>query len=265
MITSTLQIVPCPSSIKDYSGFKNGRVVVLGFSRRTKTITYWVGKCGCGFVWEIRGGNLSRTNQCRKCQAAKTSFTNIRHGLSSTRIYGYWLRLKKQVGSRLAPEWEDVAQFVKDVSIPKGFTLVIPNEGLVNKDTLRIVPRQYKSRQITCHGQTHNLRDWGSILGLSGERIRQKVDQAEREGIPLEEILVSAFTQVECNNMHAAESYQRMKKLREHYIHLLDGKVHPIVADDPYTFIHQLQGVAKAMGKKIATRKLGGHLLIQAK
>ena len=256
-------IVPCPPHIKDRSGFQNDRMTVLGFSRRVEGTTFWVGKCECGWSWEIRGNNLSRTKQCKRCRQNQSRVSDRQRELSKTRIYYFWVKVKEQAGSRLVSQWNDLIRFAEDVHIPKGFTTIVPDKGTVDKNTLQIVPRQRKSQLLTCHGQTHNLLEWAKILGISRERIRQKLLQVD-EGVPLEEILVPAFTLAEAAAVHVAKSFQKRKKLKESYGSLLDGEIHSIVAEDIETLKSQLRRVAAMMNKKTISRTLGNHLLFKA-
>jgi len=216
-----LKVSPLPTNVrKDYTGLRQGRLTILGFSHRTPrrqiagegadTIrygtTYWVAECDCGRVFEIAGGNLvsARTENCTACAHVAGGATNRARvrarrsveskGLVKTSPLAYhrWLSLRK--AGRLPPEWTDIEQFVADIGCPinENVGLQYPKKGKLNRKNTYWHPARSKAIIVfnLSDGRRLNMRELASELGITRQRVHQKYLKAIAAGVdPLQYIV----------------------------------------------------------------------------
>jgi hypothetical protein len=95
----------------DLTGMRFGKWTVLKYAGRKASKRMWFCRCDCGVQKQVPHHNLTRghSKQCRRC-------CHTGHGMSSTKIYGVWVNLKR--GGRLPKEWQDFDVFRKSVGDP---------------------------------------------------------------------------------------------------------------------------------------------------
>ena len=71
----------------------------------------WLCRCDCGVEKQVQHYNLTEglSTQCQECR-------RNRHGMSSTRIYEQWTRLKQR--GELSKDWQDFDVFIEAVGDP---------------------------------------------------------------------------------------------------------------------------------------------------
>lgn len=89
--------------VSDLSNMKFGKLIVVGrdYSYKSSKHTKWICKCECGNVKSIFRNSLI-SGDCKSCgcQANKgTKGINKTHGLSQSRIYKEWARMKARCRS----------------------------------------------------------------------------------------------------------------------------------------------------------------------
>jgi hypothetical protein len=117
--------------MKDLTGRRFGRLVVLKFLEARKRAYYWQVICDCGNQKVVRGGNLIK-GSTRSCGCLQKEILNKRcfkHGISKTKFYRIWVRIKDRClgkkcknfkhyggrGIKICKEWLDFENFKRDM------------------------------------------------------------------------------------------------------------------------------------------------------
>lgn len=85
--------------VKDLTGMRFGRLVVLGIDDKGTRKTYWICQCDCGNVKSVRSDSL-QNGSIRSCGclhkeiAAKQANAIHKHKQSGTRLYKIWQGMK---------------------------------------------------------------------------------------------------------------------------------------------------------------------------
>jgi len=87
--------------IKDLRGMKFGKLTVIDFSEIKNHRSYWLCKCDCGTLKNIKSDCLvsktTKTCGCGKIDIAKNmSIGNIKHNMAHTKFYDIWGGIKKR-------------------------------------------------------------------------------------------------------------------------------------------------------------------------
>jgi len=107
--------MPPRGSLKvDLSGRRFGRLVVIGFSHRTKNRrAMWKCRCDCGQENVVDGGNLlsggTSSCGCLKSEAVRRTFTTHGHRARNTPEYESWSAVRARVAARSGRRFEDYA------------------------------------------------------------------------------------------------------------------------------------------------------------
>jgi hypothetical protein len=182
------------SRIKDITGQRFGRLVVLGLSK-TRTPSgeiKWDCICDCGNITAVTKRNLrsSHTKSCGCLLTNPSKQTSVTHGMTDTVEYKTWESMKARCynknnrayynygerGIIVCEEWRDsFINFYRDMGIkPKGLTLDrIDNNGNYEPGNCRWASDadQCKNRRsninIKLYGQAGCLSDWCKYLEIS--------------------------------------------------------------------------------------------------
>lgn len=123
----------------EIEGKKFGRLLAIkeikSGSRKKKAI--WLCKCDCGKETEVSKSQLlsGRTKSCGCLRKESTSKMRKRHGLSKSRLYNIWLRMKQCCynksshkfkiyggrGIKICEEWKNSFENFYKWSIPSGY------------------------------------------------------------------------------------------------------------------------------------------------
>lgn len=109
--------------LKDLSGKKFNRLLVLNFAGKQKGNNIWLCKCDCGNLKKASTHSLitGHTKSCGCLHKEKLSQRSTRHGLHKTKLYQKWLDMKKRCynvnskdynnygnrGIKVCEEWKD--------------------------------------------------------------------------------------------------------------------------------------------------------------
>lgn len=194
--------------IKDITGQKFGRLTVLcreEKSHKTGSTYKWWCICECNPNKKIlidgkslRGG---ATKSCGCLIKDSAIARNTTHGMSNTRIYGIWENMKarctkpnctayKRYGGRgiqVCERWLTFSNFKDDMYESylehvaeygeKQTTLDrIDSNGNYCKENCRWATYSEQAKNVRCrtltyNGETHNIREWSEILGISIQTI----------------------------------------------------------------------------------------------
>ena len=187
---------------KDLVGNQFGKLIVIGKADIKSRRAYWVCKCECGTVKNVRGDNLlsGRTVSCG-CYHREVKTT---HGDSNSRLYGIWQCMRHRCqtpthkqypeyggrGITVCPEWDDYDTFKKwamdagyDVCAKRGDCTIdrIDNDKGYSPDNCRWANGVTQSRNkrnnrvITFNGQTHTLTEWAERIGMDANTLHARI------------------------------------------------------------------------------------------
>ena len=182
------------SKVIDLTGQRFGRLVVLGFDKKSNDRQYmWLCRCDCGDVVSVRGYSL-RSGNTQSCGCLQKE-TNIKlrqtHGMTKTRVYNIWKSMRQRCsipstsgykyyggrGIKVCNEWQDFEPFYK-WAISNGYAdnLTIDridvngNYEPSNCRWITLKEQQMNTRRnhyITFNGETKTLNEWAEQLGIN--------------------------------------------------------------------------------------------------
>jgi hypothetical protein len=183
---STPPLIP-GSRFKDIRGEKYGRLTALEPIGRKDRFWVWRCRCECGAECVVAGQSL----RCGKTRSCGCLVKEGRGRLITEHRgeYNVWYELKRWHRSEMCRRWlEGFARFLEDMGLkPVGCGLIRVDErkqfGPANCRWGETGRGPY-GRRLTFRGQTRNISEWAKVLGLTPERVRQRVN-----AWPLEEAL----------------------------------------------------------------------------
>lgn len=170
--------------------------LIKEISRANSNRRYFLCKCVCGVISEVRGLKDGLSSQaCHRCSNGKR-----KHSLSNSPIYNRWCAMKqrcyykksnsaKNYGDRgitVCKEWKESFQNFYDWSVKNGFkeelTLdrIDNNKGYSPKNC-RWVPQGIQNKNqrsninVTIAGRTQILRDWCRELNINYDSVRHRI------------------------------------------------------------------------------------------
>lgn len=184
--------------MEDLTGRRFGRWTVIAPAQRRNRAMFWECRCDCGTVRDVRENNLKQgiSKSCGCLARSNTVNRETTHGQSKTRLYKIWKGMRKRCnnpndtvyefyggrGIMVCDEWEDFEAFYK-WSYENGYDDTatghecsidrIDSNGpyapwncrRADNDTQHTNTR--RNKHITIDGETHILRDWSRISGVS--------------------------------------------------------------------------------------------------
>lgn len=151
---------------------------------------WWLCKCDCGKVVEVRANRLV-ANATKSCGCLiKDTMPGLKHGKEGTKIYLVWHSMKNRClnektsnwsryggrGISICKQWLEFEQFYADMGDPPNNFLSldrIDNDGDYTPDNCRWATReeQQNNRKNTIfiphQGMTLSLAQWGKKLGIA--------------------------------------------------------------------------------------------------
>lgn len=257
-------IKPTPSRVKDKTGLRIGKVEILGFSRRVNDtpggVTFWVARCDCGKVYEISGANTHSPRMCAVC-GRKTFRNNGKHGKSLSPVYRWWSRMKQRAAGRVCKRWLDFEEFYDDMGdMPENKPILhIPDTGIVNDETCFWTDVRNSAKYLDGEGMPTTLEKLGKELGVTRQRVEQKMAKARQLGVDEFEYLYSDHTEGRAERMKAKTDEQYGK-------YLVEGLTHHVFDSDEEAkdTVRRLASFVKSRRSgKINTRVLGNQALVK--
>lgn len=178
---------------KDLTGERFGRLTVVGFAGRGKNgRALWFCRCDCGGGTIVFAENLRRgsTQSCGCIHKERTAAINKTHGMTKTRLFGIWAKMKQRCynpnnpkfpiygaeGKMICDEWQHFEPFytwamangyqdnltIDRIDNSKGYSpdncrWTTVKEQANNRRTCRIV--EY-------NGKSQTIKQWSEELGI---------------------------------------------------------------------------------------------------
>lgn len=196
--------------IKDISGKRFGKLIVLSLDKVKNNRTYWWVKCDCGTIKSVRGDTLKVITSCG-CDKKKQDIINLNitnhHELTHHPAYHIWSNMISRCdntkdhayadyggrGINVCDEWHDIRKFCewadkngfeggRNLSIER-----IDVNGNYCPDNCCWIPRSKQPRNRRCsirleiNGEEKPLREWAEIYGFTDKEY-QKITQRYRAG-----------------------------------------------------------------------------------
>lgn len=181
------------------AGQKIGRLQVLernGKDRFGQIV--WKCRCECGNITNVPGGHLrtGHTTSCGCLAKEVNSKVHTTHGKRNTRLYRIWSNMLQRCknpnvkeykwygakGVSVCDEWKNDFQSFYDWAIANGYRDDlsidrINSNGNYNPSNCRWISiseqqsNRSNNRFLTHNGETHNIKEWASVLGIDYFRL----------------------------------------------------------------------------------------------
>lgn len=189
--------------IKDISNQRFGKLVAIRTEKSSdigKRI--WVCVCDCGNTTEVLSDSLRRgnTRSCGCTNRTNLVNRNTTHGLSKSRLYHIWRRMKQRCndantkdyanyggrGITICNEWKDDFLSFHDWATKNGYDADKSIDRIdVNgnyepgncrwADMKEQASNKRNNRKISYKGETHTLAEWSRITGIDTSLIRYRL------------------------------------------------------------------------------------------
>ena len=194
-----------PNRIKDISGQRFGRLVVVGIGGMTKYgKILWECKCDCGNTTYATKEHLGRcTNSCGCIKSEKARERVKTHGEAHTRLHDLWCSMRQRCTERgaeknvyydrgisVCEEWQQYEVFRDwalsngyDPNAKRGVTTIdrIDNEKGYSPDNCRFVTQKENSRNkrntiyVTIDGKTMPMVEAAELYGKDPQLARARI------------------------------------------------------------------------------------------
>lgn len=198
--------------MKDLTGKKFGRLLVLSMAERIKGNVHiaWNCICDCGVIKSVFGSNLKRglTKSCGCIHREELVKRNTTHNLSNESLYGTWHQMIERCyntknvnfhnyggrGIVVCERWlNSVENFINDMGIrPEGYSLdriEVNGNYEPNNCKWSSVKEQLNNKRdnrlINFNGETLNVTQWSEKLNINPKTI----DSRLRRGKSLDRVL----------------------------------------------------------------------------
>lgn len=212
------EFIPVPEQVKDISGQRFGRLVVVGFSHTKRWRAYWYCRCACGTVKSIRGDSLrsGRIVSCgcynREIRIPASVAASTTHGMSGTPEHNAWKAMKGRCdnpnnreypyyggrGIQVCARWrESFETFYADMGprpSRKHSLDRIDNDGDYSPDNCRWATRimqannKSSNRILEFNGKRQTIAEWSRETGISEKNITGRLN---RRGWSIERTLTT--------------------------------------------------------------------------
>jgi hypothetical protein len=201
-------------AIRDLSGQRFGRIAVIKFSFVKGRKAWWICKCDCGTIKDIRSDNLTcgETLSCgclSREKSAEVGHRNATHGKSRTPTHNVWKQMKQRCenphnhafanyggrGINVCDEWISIINFDSWALISgykEGLTIErIDVNGNYCPENCTWIPKSEQNNnkrnsiKITFRGEIKTAAQWGHILGIKIYKIYYYL----KKGKTVEEII----------------------------------------------------------------------------
>ena len=197
-------MIKSPKNFKDLTGLKFHRLTVMFRSEsKFKHRTRWACKCDCGKQTEVDGCHLKNghTKSCGCFAAENTGNINRTHGLTSSKEYQIWNKIKwrcdpknichetrnySQRGIMCCERWMKFENFLDDMGLkpsPHHTVERINNDDGYSPENCRWATRKEQgnnrrgNRVITWNGMSKTLQQWAEFTGFKRERIANRLNK----------------------------------------------------------------------------------------
>lgn len=203
--------------MRDITGERFGRLIVLRFSHKRERKPYYICQCDCGNVVAVNGYNLIKGNtiscSCyhREVAAAGAKMHNTKHGMYGTRLYSIWKTMLKRCANRnhvsfanyggrgisVCQEWRDFKNFM-DWAKSNGYEDNLTIDRIdANKNYCpsnckwsTMVEQENNRRNnhyLEFNGETHTIAEWSRLCNVPYATIYARL----KRGLPMQYVLKS--------------------------------------------------------------------------
>lgn len=198
--------------LKDLTGQRFGRLVVLYRGENSGKHPYWVCRCDCGNEKSVASTKLvsGNTKSCGCYAVDRAKTLNKTHGMTHTRLFRIWLGMKERCyrttainfpnyggrGITICDDWLHDFQVFHDWAMANGYTDDcsidrIDGAGNYEPANCRWATRKEQNRNrrnsayLTYGGETHTITEWAEITGIKYNTILHRI----KSGWTTEQIL----------------------------------------------------------------------------
>lgn len=188
----------------DLSNKRFGSLVAVETTSRNKRgQRIWTCKCDCGKTTHVISGSLvsGNTKSCGCLNSKMTIRRNFRHGMTKTRIYNIWCRMRQRCsdkkcreyklyggrGITVCEEWQDFIQFhdwARESGYEENLTIDrIDVNGNYEPDNCRWATRLEQGNNkgnnhvVEYNGESRTIAEWSRETGVKGSLIRWRLKQ----------------------------------------------------------------------------------------
>ncbi len=171
-------------------GKRFGKLIVIFFSKKDRSHSYWKCLCDCGATKIVTSNNLKRgrSTSCGCKRKETLSRISLTHGKSKSKIYLVWHAMHNRCylknhlhyhnygnrGIKVHERWHIFENFYTDMGdCPQGLTLErIDNNGPYSKDNCRWATRKDQARNkrnnrlLLFKDTTRTLAEWSELSGV---------------------------------------------------------------------------------------------------
>ena len=188
--------------IEVQTGDRYGRLTVLRELPKRKKKRYFLCKCDCGNLREVRfvAMRARETKSCGCLRDERNCVSNLKHNMYGTRLYGSWHCMKQRClnpnssaykhyggrGIKVCKAWMEFILFrnwALSHGFKEGLTIErIDNNGNYESSNCTWIPQSKQShntrrnRFITYKGKTKILKDWAREIGMHQQVLSKRLD-----------------------------------------------------------------------------------------
>lgn len=181
------------------SGVRYGRLVAVK-PLRDADDTKWVCQCDCGVTLTVYSRQL-RSGALKSCGCGPKGRPRMNHGMADTRVYRIWKQMHQRCnnpkaegyenyggrGIRVCAEWDDFADFFKDMGDPPTDTTLdrLDTNGMYQKSNCKWSTwrEQHRNRRdnhlITAFGKTQCLTAWCEEKNIPVTTLKNRLYRAK--------------------------------------------------------------------------------------
>lgn len=176
----------------DLTGKKLSRCQIIGLAGFIRGYTVWLCRCKCGQLY------LARTNALLH-RVSSCGCTRERHGDSGSPEHRIWHGIRSYYAHEVCPRWSSYHHFLTEVGRRPKRTFVLGRldrlvpfqPGNVKWMPKRDAKLNYKMTRYTYGGETLSHREWADRIGISFERLRQRIAKCNKYGASLDEAIAT--------------------------------------------------------------------------
>jgi len=164
----------------------------VGFAGYLNGNSAWLCKCKCGKLFITRTINILHRPTACGCGGG----TMQRHGASGTPENDSWRVMLATYPNDVCERWKTFTKFRADMGRrPNGYVLSRRDRskpyapGNAVWVTRSQAMKGKKCTRLTYHGKSLSMREWAVQIGISYERLRQRINKCERYGADISEAL----------------------------------------------------------------------------
>lgn len=191
---------PVGGQFKDLTGTVCGGITVRGFAGYIDTFSAWLCQCACGTYVIWRSNRFSGSTRLRGLSVSCGQCIDF---IIPGPEYEVWLRIKN---SYAGTAWDGFADFLKDLGRMGDAECLIKTEFNVpytkqnchwgsfaeqQYAKLEAQRRYFDAMMVEADGQRLSVKEWANKLGLSHQRIRQRLEKCHQLGAPFSEAVTT--------------------------------------------------------------------------